>query len=66
MPNEGNFDSKVTTAYQDVTASGGYVSSRKTGYADGKYPTTRVKANITVSWDGNSYTATGLVSSGTR
>ena len=58
IPGPGAFDSTVTTAYQ--TAS--YDDSPNGGTA----PTTRMKIVVEVRWEGNSYTTTGLVASGTR
>lgn len=66
MPKEGSYDSKVATAYQDVTDDGEYTDSRKMGIPNGKHPTTRMKVTVTVLWNENSYTTTGLVASGTR
>lgn len=69
MPRQGRFEATVTTAYQDVTSSGEYTDSRDNqgrGRSPGQTPTTRMKVTVTVTWDANSYTTTGLVTSGTR
>lgn len=69
LPASGIFGSTVTTAYQDVNGAGEYGDSGKGDINpanDGKVRTTRMKVTVAVTWDGNSYTTSGLVASGTR
>lgn len=69
LPGSQGFGSVVTTAYQDVSNAGEYRDSGKGDINpanDGKVRTTRMKVTVTVTWNGNSFTATGLVASGTR
>ncbi|QIN78019.1 prepilin-type N-terminal cleavage/methylation domain-containing protein [Rubrobacter marinus] len=69
LPGGRGFDSVVTTAYQDVNSAGEYRDSGKDDINpanDGKVRTTRMKVTVDVTWNGNSFTATGLVASGTR
>ena len=63
VPSPGIFDSTVTTAYQTASYNDSPAKGTTPG---GATPTTRMKVVVTVTWDGNSYTTSGLMASGTR